>query len=301
MSKHDLHNALFGTVFSGNKRLVVEVLRFLLGKDKATQLDFRTLKFEPTVFADTEGNERRADAVVAVMTKSGGKVVFLFEHKSYQNGKFFRQLLVYQATIYAQSGELVVPVVISNAKGKWWLPRRFSQTFPNAIGSVVGTETIDFGYLLLHLPDYDWQTLRRIFPTGYPYVLALKIVRELHENAVAELFTSSMCLPSDERERLIEHAMDCYSRYDGNFSMKVLEGIESDCIANMKERVMGRIKLGREGWLEEGRQEGWQDGQRELVLRLLQSNVEEETICKVARISKKELALLKKKSRVESR
>ena len=330
MSKRDLHNALFVAVFIGNKRLAIAILQFLLGIDRASQLDFRTLKFEPTVFTDTEGNERRADAIVSVMSKSGGRVLFLFEHKSYQNIKIFSQLLAYQATLHAQSGDRVIPVVISNAGSKWWLPRSFRQTFTATIDGIGRDEALDFGYLLLHLPDYDRTSLRKMFSTGYPHVLALKIIRELDRDAVAELFTSSLGLPLDERNRLIEYATDCYSKYNSNFNLKVLEGIERDCVANVEKRAMGRIRLGREGWLEEGvekglrkgkqegrqegkqegrqegkqegqqegRQEGRQEVQREMVLRLLQSNVEEEIICEAARISKKELTLLKKKFHV---
>ena len=80
MSKRALHNALFTAVFTNNVKLAAELLKFLLGKEKADKFDFRTLKFETTVFTDAEGNERRADAIISVMTKDELRVVFLIEH-----------------------------------------------------------------------------------------------------------------------------------------------------------------------------------------------------------------------------
>lgn len=93
MSKRALHNALFMAVFTNNAKLAAEMLKFLLGKKKAANFDFRTLKFETTVFTDAEGNERRADAVISVMTKDGKRVLFLLEHKSTQSKDIFKQLL----------------------------------------------------------------------------------------------------------------------------------------------------------------------------------------------------------------
>ena len=37
------------------------------------------------MFTDAEGNERRADAVLSVMTEDGQRVIFLIEHKSTQD------------------------------------------------------------------------------------------------------------------------------------------------------------------------------------------------------------------------
>ena len=126
MARGTLHNSLFLAVLTGNKTMVIEILKKLLKKRKSAMLDFRTLKIEGTVFTDSEGNERRADAIISVMTKDGRLVLFLIEHKSSQNKTVLTQLLSYQTIIYHQKeGIEVVPIIISTAKEKWRIARLF--------------------------------------------------------------------------------------------------------------------------------------------------------------------------------
>ena len=69
MTKRALHNALFVAIITNNWVLIKELLAFLLPPEEFAKLNLRTLKFEATVFTDADGNERRADAVVSVMTQ----------------------------------------------------------------------------------------------------------------------------------------------------------------------------------------------------------------------------------------
>ena len=71
MSLRALHNALFMAIFNNHAQLATKILKRLLGKERAAKLDFRTLKFDATVFSDAEGNERRADAIISVMSTRG--------------------------------------------------------------------------------------------------------------------------------------------------------------------------------------------------------------------------------------
>ncbi len=141
MTKRAIHNALFVAIITNNREVIVELLTFLLPPEEFARLDLRTLKFEATVFTDTEGDERRADAVVSVMTKDGQRVVFLIEHKSTQDKGLLGQLLNYQALLETHLADKVIPIVISNAKGHWRIPLRFQGKFTksaNAVGSGVG-------------------------------------------------------------------------------------------------------------------------------------------------------------------
>ena len=76
MTKHALHNALFAAIIYNNHKLVIELLNYLLPCEQLVKLDFGTIKFESTVFTDGEGNERRADAVVTVMSKDRSAVTY---------------------------------------------------------------------------------------------------------------------------------------------------------------------------------------------------------------------------------
>ena len=150
MAKGILHNALFFAVFVGDKTMATETLKKLLGKHKSRKLDFRTLRFEGTVYTDAEGNERRADAIISVKTKDGREVLFLIEHKSSQKKTVLTQLLSYQTILYQEQGVEVVPIIISTAENEWRIARRFRPPTNDLCCGV----TLDFGYLLLDLASY---------------------------------------------------------------------------------------------------------------------------------------------------
>ena len=99
MTKRALHNALFVAVITNNQAAVIELLASLLPPEDFARLNVRTLKFEATVFTDADGNERRADAVISVMTKDKERVIFLIEHKSTQDKGLLGQMLNYQALL----------------------------------------------------------------------------------------------------------------------------------------------------------------------------------------------------------
>ena len=314
MSKHALHNALFNAIFNDNRTLLIELLRALLTPKQLIQLDLRTTKYENNVFTDAQGKERRADIIFSVMTKDGQRIVFVVEHKSSQDKALFSQLLVYQQLLNTITAERVVPIVISNAAGKWHLPRRFRTTFASSVDLVAGETALDFGYLLLHLPDYSRKELKTMFPKSHPYLIALHNTRNLSREAVGDLLVSSLSLPRRKRILLIERATDCYAKFNRNFSFKVLKDIELEVIPKIGDRLMHKIKLGREGWLEEGivkgrqegeqegivkglqkgRQEGRQEGIVEIARRMLADGMDVEIICRITGLTRREVSKLTK-------
>ena len=234
MTKRAIHNALFVAIITNNRVLSIELLTFLLPPEQLANLDLRTLKFEATVFTDAEGNERRADAVIVVMTKDGQRVIFLIEHKSSQDKGLFGQLLAYQALLETHLAAKVIVIVISNAKGSWRLPRRFRSKFAESADAVGSDIALYFGYLLLHLPDYSQEEIIRMFPKSHPYMLALHCIRDLTHEKVAKFFRSSLILEIDERLRLLERATDCFSKFNSDFSLTVLEEIEVEAIQQVE-------------------------------------------------------------------
>ncbi len=195
MSKRALHNALFTAAFTRNVKLATELLKFLLGQERAAQFDFRTLKFETTVFTDDEGNERRADAIVSVMTKEGKRVLFLIEHKSTKSKHIFQQLLSYQTVLYAEAADEVVPIVVSTAKSKWHLPRAFRAAHSNVCGEV----SLNFGYLLFDFAEQTAETLQTVFPSSHPYLLGMRSLQQLNREVIGEFLVGSLALPAEER------------------------------------------------------------------------------------------------------
>ena len=296
MSRGVLHNSLFFAVLIGNKTMAIEVLKKLLKKSEWAKLDFRTLKFEGTVFTDAEGNERRADAIISVMTKDGRLVLFLIEHKSSQNKTVLIQLLSYQTLIYHQKGDVeVVPIVISTAKEKWRITRRFRLPSNNLCSEV----TLDFGYLLLDLFAYDVDGLRSNFPKSYPYFLAMAGLQHLNKEAIEAFFVATLELPDEERADLVAIATTCLVKSDSNFCMDVLEEIEAGCIENVEDRLMRTIKLGFEGLKEEsfkeGEAKGEAKGRANVAMRMLQKGFSVEDICQATGLKRNDVTRLKRK------
>ena len=176
---------------------------------------------------DVEGNECRADAVVSVMAKDGQRVIFLIEHKSTQDKALFAQMLNYQALLETHMADKVIVIVISNAQGRWRLPRRFMGEFSKSANIVGGEIALDFGYLLLHLPDYSQDEIIKLFPRSHPYLLPLHCIRNLTHDKVGKFFQSTLILELEERKRLLELSTDCFSKFNSNYGLPVLKGIEA--------------------------------------------------------------------------
>ena len=298
MTKRALHNALFVAIVTNNRTLVIELLTFLLPHEQLVKLDLRTVKFEATVFTDSAGDERRADAVISAMTRDGQRVIFLVEHKSSQDKGFFGQLLTYQALLETHLAAKVIAIIISNSKGHWRLPKRFRSKFAGNADAVGDDVALDFGYKLLHLYDYSQEDIIEMFPKSHPYMLALHCIRDLTHAKVANFFRSSLMLELDERMWLLGRATDCFTKYNSDFSWAVLEEIEVEAIDRPKDRIMERIKLGQEGWIEEGlikgrqegKQEGLQEGRQEMceeiALQMLKDGMDVETICRITKLGR---------------
>ena len=312
MARGVLHNSLFFAVLVGNKTMVIEILKKLLEKSKWAKLDFRTLKFEGSVFIDAEGNERRADAIISVMTKDGRLILFLIEHKSSQNKTVLTQLLSYQTILYHQKKSVeVVPIVISTAKERWRIARRFR----SARNDLCSELTLDFGYLLLDLFVYDVDSLKRNFPKSYPYFLAMVGLQRLNKEAIEAFLVATLDLPEEKRANLLAIATTCLVKSDSNFGMDVLEEIEAGCIENVEDRLMRTIKLGFEGLEEEaeakglakglaegraegrakGLAEGLAEGRIDVAMRMLKKGFSVEDICQATGLKRSELTRLKRK------
>ncbi len=166
-------------------------------------------------------------------------------------------------------------------------------------------------YLLFHMPDYSQEDIIRIFPKSHPYVLPLHCIRDLTREKVAKFFRSTLILEIEERRRLLELATDCFSKFNSDFSLSVLEDIEVEAIKEEKDRLMNQLKIGREGWLEEGEQAGVFKERHEVALRMLEDGMSIAAICRITKLSRSvvnrlereggELENVKKRGRAKKR
>ena len=104
-------------------------------------------------------------------------------------------------------------------------------------------------------------------PQSHPYLLALLCLQNLTREMLEAFFVSTLILPAAERQRLVAVATDCFSKRDPRFTLDFMRIVEAGCIKNKEDRLMQKIKLGKEGWLEEGLQKGLQKGLQEGLAR----------------------------------
>ena len=129
-----------------------------------------------------------------------------------------------------------------------------------------------------------------MFPKSHPYMLPLHCIRDLTHDKVAKFFHSTLILEIEERKRLLELSTDCFSKFNSDFSLAVLKDIEVEAIKKLRDRLMNKLKIGREGWLEEGEQagiiKGRQEGIEEIALRMLEKGISIEEICRITKLSR---------------
>ena len=121
----------------------------------------------------------------------------------------------------------------------------------------------------------------------------IDIIRDLTDEKVAKFFRSTLILEIEERRRLLELATDCFSKFNSDFSLSVLKDIEVKAINKPKDRLMNRLKIGREGWLEEGRQEGVEA----VALRMLEDGMSVVAVCRITKLSLGVVNRLERESR----
>ena len=109
-------------------------------------LDLDTLKIEKDTFVDPKLKAHYSDILYSLMTKDGRpiRLYLLFEHKSYQDGDTFYQLLRYQMRILALSRKQspnkktltpILPLILYHGKDGWRLKPQFVDLFdaPSAL------------------------------------------------------------------------------------------------------------------------------------------------------------------------
>ena len=117
-------------------------------------------------------------------------------------------------------------------------------------------------------------------------MLLLHCIRDLTHDKVAKFFHSTLILEIEERKRLLELSADCFSKFNSDFSLAVLKDIEVVAIKKLKDRLMNKLKIGREGWLEEGEQAGILKERQEVALRMLEKGMSVTEICSITKLSR---------------
>ena len=305
---NSLHDLFFREVYSKEK-YSLDIFRLTLSRRQFALFNWTTLKSEMTSFISSDGREKRTDLAFSVKAKGTGQIarmVFIFEHKSYQPKDIHQQLLEYQTSAYSRWKDPVVPIVIYSGKRKEWEPARDFQEslrgLPVALKRSFRRDILNFRYKLLNIRKLNMRGLAGRLTTR-PILHILKSVWGLDERVVEDLFQLGEDLDPADQEYLIKQAVLYIRRYDSRFNWQVLGKIEEKVLKEgrvmslwqdaldearqegwQKGRQEERQKGQQEGW-QKGQQEGWQKGQQKerqkVILNMLQAKADIAFISKV--------------------
>ena len=294
------HDQFFCDVYL-NEQYARELLHLVLPSEDLGRFDWTTLATK---------KRGRADLVFSVKLKYSfqvAKIIFLLEHKSFQNRKILQQLLRYQTTLYADYEVPIIPIVIYHGKKQWKVPRSFQAGLipspTELLGENLAGKVLNFSYLLLDISQLNEEKLWSKRLTSGIILYILKRIWFLGDEVIGQLFTKAQdLLPRENREILLERICHYICDFDPRFDWEILRRIEA---MNVKEenRVIYELprfeaRKRREAQRErrearkEGLQEGLQKGQRSIVLNMIRAKMELKTIAKLTGLSEGEVAKL---------
>ena len=288
------HDQFFLDVYK-NPQYARELLQLVFSPRDLARFDLQTLAPE---------KPHRADLVFSIKLQGSfesAKIILLLEHKSFQNRKILQQLLRYQTTLYANHRTPIIPIVIYHGKKQWKMPREFHQGFeqlPSALlGEHLASKVLNFSYLLLDLSQMDEQKLWNKGLTSGVVLYILKRIWFLGDETIGQLFIRAQAVLTREHKKAFFERIGHYiCNFDSRFDWQRLRAIEAMNVKKQEDRVMELFPSFREreraGYLQEGRQEGHQEGVKAVALKLLEKGIDLKTISDCTGLGQKELQQL---------
>ena len=320
-NKPFIHDLFFKEVFS-HPKYAKGLFQLNCLKQHFHFLNWNTLKSEATTFIDIKGREKRTDIQFSIETKNSKEKVtllFLIEHKSYQDPLVLIQMLGYQFGIYEimakdKRGPLlvkglrpVIPILIYQGKDKNWKgPREFQDylNWTSELKKRFGAHVVNFRPYFVNIADLDLEKEDKDL-TIYPVLYILKYIWDLDTDKLREFFKLSRPLSLEDRRVLIKSIASYIQKYDPYFSWDLLQDIEEKIITDKEGRVMSLFqhtvdeavdkaqKESLQEGIRKGMQQGMQQGRKELIVKLLESGLGVQTLCKGTGLSEEEIKKLK--------
>ncbi len=317
MSKSFIHDSFFKEVFS-HLKYALDLFRLILTKEEFVLFDWTTLKSSATTFIDKKGREKRTDLQFSVQMKKAQErfqLLFLVEHKSYQDSKAGLQLLGYQTGIYEEMANHpafkpavgltpILPVLVYQGKDREWKgPLEFQGclNWTKELKDKFGDNVMNFRPRFLNIPSLDLKKEAEGL-TSYLVLFMLKHIWRLDEAKVREFFVLSRDMNVEDRKFLVGKVASYIQGYDPYFTWDILQDMEEEIIKEArvmsllqytldKERKKSRIE-GR----QEGMQKGIEKGMQAVALNMLKEKADLSFICKVTGLSEEEINRLKNNS-----
>ena len=308
-NKISLHDHLFKEVYS-QPRYCLDIFKLIFSKEERALFDWTSLRTEATTFIDEEFKEKRMDLLLSSGLKDSkerARILFLLEHKSWNDPELMRQFLKYQVDIYLKTRDPMIPVLVNQSSSRIWKGpldfQGFLKNFDGKLQRLFKDNVMNFRPRILNIQDLDMEKSVKGLTT-HLILHIFKEIRHLDASKIRELFTISRGLGEKDREALVLRAVDYVRRYDPHFTWKIIQEIENQTIkkgeAVMTPLLQSSLDEARMEGMQKGRMEGMQkgrmEGRQEVVSNMLKNHLDTSLICKVTGLSEEEIQKLKKES-----
>ena len=309
-----IHDAFFKEIYSQTK-YCLDIFRLIFTPKQFALFDWDTLISEATVAVDSKWKETRADLVFSVKLKQIKKpvrIIFLLEHKSYQNPMLLKQLLAYQVDRYLKEDCPIIPILVYHGREKAW---RATLSFQKSLVDLTpeierefGQNIFNFTCKLLNIQNIDVQRGKARTLTSRPILYILRHIWQVDATVLAQLFKIGEKLTAEERDVLVKRSIDYARGYNRSLTWQVVERIEQDTIKNEEKKIMPVLKSfldeaveeaveeGLKKGLKKGLEKGLEKGRQEVALKMIKGGVDLRTILDCTGLSEKELERLRKQA-----
>ena len=320
-NKISLHDHLFKEVYS-QPRYCLDIFKLIFSKEEMALFDWTSLRTEATTFIDEEFKEKRMDLLLSSGLKDSkerARILFLLEHKSWNDPELMRQFLKYQVDIYLKTRDPMIPVLVNQSSSRIWKGpldfQGFLRNFDGRLQRLFKDNVMNFKPRILNIQDLDMEKSVKGLTT-HLILHIFKEIRHLDASKMRELFTISRSLGEKDREALVLRAVDYVRRYDPNFTWNIIQEIENQTIKKgeavmtpllqssldearmegMQKGVQKGMQKGVQKGMQKGVQKGRMEGRQEVVSNMLKNHLDTSLICKVTGLSEEEIQKLKKES-----
>ena len=310
--KKNIHNALFLKAYSDLK-YSLDLFRLTLSSEEYGLFDWENIESRITVFFDSEWKEKVVDLVFTVPMKETGEsadMIFLLEHKSYQDPKLMQQLLNYQGRIYSQKKNPIIPILIYHGREPEWAGcLDFQGTLSGMtddIRRLFGREILNFKLRLLNLHKLDIREGLNLATN--PILFVLSNIWNLEDDELENLFRLCKNAEDEKGEETVgQMALNYLNQHDSDkYSWERLAEVEAKVfpkggtlVEKLKEPyefgLEEGIEKGIEKGLEEGIEKGLEEGRRTLAMEMLADGESIAKICKYTKLTEAEVEALKKR------
>jgi predicted transposase/invertase (TIGR01784 family) len=286
MNKLDnIHDKFFKKVFS-EKKNINTFLKIALPKPLQAHLNFNKLKIDSTGYVSNDIKEYFSDIVIKTeiiadeQKKHPSDIYILFEHKSYSDKKIFFQLLRYMYLMWEMDMKAnkplraIIPLVFYHGSSTWQTAENFNDQFH--VPKIMKQYMLNYQYILFDTNAVDLNHIDNQELRENVYLLtSLLLMKSAHNRDIESIIR---VFDFWQEKGFIKDPLDKLFFFTYIVATKEVKEEKLMEIFSEKNIPGGEIMptLARE-WYDSGRKEGKQQGKenrdREIVLHMFRQQV----------------------------